>query len=85
MMRLHIQVDSPKYEAALPAHCTAKVHGDKMSVLIWESYINPRTSRVVYLSTALGRYLMISEEDIDESTVEHVCGWEEVKCQQKQQ
>ena len=84
-MRLHIQVQSPKYDPELPARCVAKIHNEDTSVLLWESYINPRTNRVVYLSTALGRYLMVAEEAIDESTVEHVCCWEDYKCRQKHQ
>ena len=77
MAVLHIQVESPKYESMLPACCRAKVHKEKANVIIWESYIDYKTNRVVYLTSALGRYFMLPESDIEEATVEHICGWEE--------
>lgn len=77
MGMLHIQVEAPKYENVLPAHCTAKVHNEQVTVILWECYIDHRTNRVVYLASALGRYFMLPENEIEEATVEHICGWEE--------
>ena len=84
MPRLYIQVESPKYEAELPATCTANIHGEQRSVFLWESYINPRTSQVVYLSSVAGRYMTIPETNIVEGTVEHVCRMTEAVCKKQQ-
>lgn len=81
MPRMYIQVDAPKYDAVLPAVCTANVHGDMKSVFLWESYIDPRTSQVVYLASVAGRYMTIPEINIVEGTVERVCRAQEALCQ----
>lgn len=70
MSRLHIQAAAPSIEdSTLPAYCVANVHGKSKSVILWESYINHRTSAVVYLSSYGGRYLMLPEANIKLETV----------------
>ena len=81
MSRLHIQVEAPKYEdTRLPARCTAEVHGVSTTVVLWESYINHRTSEVVYLASYAGRYLMLPESAIKEGTVSKIPHGEEATC-----
>lgn len=70
MSRLHIQATAPSIaDSTLPAYCVANVHGKSKSVILWESYINHRTSAVVYLSSYGGRYLMLPEAKIKLETV----------------
>ena len=85
MAVLHIQVNEPKYESKLPAHCTATIAGTKKTVIIWEAYVNHRTSQIVYLANCEGRTCMLPENCIVEGTVEHICYMKEAVCPQKQQ
>lgn len=80
MPRIHIQVEAPKYDELLPACCTANVHGKTLSVFLWESYISPRTSQVVYLASGEGSYMTIPETAIVENTVKRVCTAKEYLC-----
>ena len=72
MSRVHIQVDAPKYEAALPARCTAQLFGMKSTAIIWESYIDHRKSSPVYLATVNGRYMMLPEDAVEEGSVKPI-------------
>lgn len=73
MARLHIQCNSPKYDDMLPAHAMTTYESKTPTVaVLWESYINPRTQGIVYLSSINGRYCMISEESIVEGSVKEV-------------
>lgn len=83
MARMHIQVDAPKYENMLPAHCRVNVNGVISTAILWESYIDPREFQPVYLSTMEGRYLMIQEADVEEATVERIYVKGGNKCQTK--
>lgn len=70
MSRLHIQANAPSIEdSMLPAYGTAKVNGQEVSVILWNSYINHRNSAVVYLSSCEGRCIMVPETNIKLKTV----------------
>lgn len=73
MSRMHIQIDAPKYEKELPAYCT--VHwpsGDESTAILWESYVDHRTSGIVYLCSVSCRTFMLPEPYIDPKSVTHM-------------
>lgn len=72
MAIMHLQCEAPKYDDKLPASAKANVDTEVQYVILWESYVNPRNSKVVYLSTCNGRYLMLPEDSIIDGTVKQV-------------
>lgn len=73
MSRMHIQIDAPKYENDLPAFCHVNwPSGDQSTAILWESYIDHRTSGVVYLCSVSGRTFMLPEDYIVADTVRHM-------------
>lgn len=73
MSRVYINVDGPKYESQLPAFCHVKwPNGEDGTAVLWESYIDHRTSSAVYLCSVGGRTFMLPEDYIIADTVMHM-------------
>jgi len=66
MSRIYVQCEGPKYENMLPAH--AKLDSGK-TLILWESYIDHRSARPVYLSSCEGRFLVVPESAVVGNTV----------------
>lgn len=73
MSRMHMQIETPKYEKELPAYCKVQwPSGDESTAILWESYVDHRTSGVVYLCSVSCRTFMLPEAYIDPNTVMHM-------------
>lgn len=79
MSRMHIQVETPVYEKILPAHCKVSLVDGTATAILWESYIDHRNSKPVYLASLSGRYMVIPEDIVQASTVKSIK--KEIICQ----
>lgn len=72
MSRMYLQVEAPKYEHMLPATCSV-IADAPASAILWEAYIDHRTSQPVYLcSMSDGNMHMLPEDKIVTNSVVHV-------------